>query len=268
MNEHFVPDGISARDSAVSAANIEFPSRYISGSDRSLVFFVGAGASIAGHTGMPSSPSLLFQLLFQMLSHSAMFDSELSDLSIILKDICWRIGFEITLNDFWQICGKATSQLFQAFGELETNCVPNRVHTFIAYWLSTGGTVITTNYDRLIEQQWSKTDSQIQSRYKATGSNSFTGWMQELNEGHTYSKSTVHWMNQRVVWVHWNMLVHDWQVFGRTSSREWSRLGRFALSAAAEWTQTFRRSYMMNLPTETVHLPSFGCTMKDRHPSG
>jgi hypothetical protein len=188
MNKHLLVDGISMGDRSISEANIDLLSSYISESDRSLVFFVGAGASIAGNTGMPNTPSLLFQLLFQALSHSGRFTSELNELSNILKDVSWRIGFEITLNDFWQICGKATTQLYQAFGDLEKNCVPNRVHTFMAYWLSTGGTVITTNYDRLIEQQWGKTNSQIQCRYNATGTNSFAEWERELSRGGTLFK--------------------------------------------------------------------------------
>jgi len=188
MTRYLLADGVSIEDKSTSSANIDLLSPYIAGSDRSLVFFVGAGASIAGNTGMPSTPSLLFQLLFQALSHSGRFTSELNELSSILKDVSWRIGFEITLNDFWQIGGQATAQLYQAFSDLEKNCVPNRVHTFMAYWLSTGGTVVTTNYDRLIEQQWSKTDSPIQSRYNATGANSFAEWEREFEQGGTLFK--------------------------------------------------------------------------------
>jgi hypothetical protein len=188
MTKHFLADGISLKDRTISSANIDLLSPYISEDDRSPVFFIGAGASMAGNTGMPSTSSLLFQLLFQALSHSRRFTSELNEFSSILKEVGWRIGFEITLNDFWQICENATTQLYQAFGDLEKNCVPNRVHAFMAYWLSTGGTVITTNYDRLIEQQWGKTDSQIQSRYNATAPNSFTEWEQELKQGGTLFK--------------------------------------------------------------------------------
>lgn len=188
MNKHFFPDEVTIEDRCTSSTNMDLLSSFIAEGDRSLVFFVGAGASIAGNTGMPTTPSLLFQLLFQALSYSGTFTSELNDLLVILKNISWRIGFEITLNDFWQICGKASFQLYQAFSDLEKNCVPNRVHTFMAYWLSTGGTVITTNYDRLIEQQWEKTDSRFQSRYNTVGTNSFENWEQELNQGRTLFK--------------------------------------------------------------------------------
>ena len=183
MNKHYLAAEISNEDSFISSLNIDLLSPYLFEEDRSLVFFVGAGASIAGNTGMPSTPSLLFQLLVQALSYSGKLTSGLNELSTIIKDASSRIGFEITLNDFWQICGRATAEIYQAFRDLEKTCVPNRVHAFMAHWLSMGGTVITTNYDRLIEQEWSKTNSQIQSRYKATGTNSFIHWEQELNQG-------------------------------------------------------------------------------------
>ena len=188
MHQHIFADGISIEDKAISSANIDLLSSYISEANRSLVFFIGAGASIAGNTGMPSTPSLLFQLLLQALSQSRMFISEINELSVILKDCSSRIGFEITLNDFWQICEKAIFQLYEAFNDLEKSCVPNRVHTFMAYWLSTGGTVITTNYDRLIERQWAKTNSQIQNRYNTAGTNSIEKWEQELYQGSTLFK--------------------------------------------------------------------------------
>lgn len=188
MNKNLLADGISIEDQSISTANTRLLSPYISEGDRSLVFFVGAGASIAGNTGMPNIPSLLFQLLFQSLAQSARFTSELPELSNHLKDVSWRIGFEITLNDFWQSCQKATAQLYHAFADLEKNCAPNRVHTFMAYWLSTGGTVITTNYDRLIEQQWAKTDSGVQTRYHASGVNSFAEWAREMEKGGTLFK--------------------------------------------------------------------------------
>jgi hypothetical protein len=164
MNNHLLAAEISKEDSFISSVNIDLLFPYLFEEDRSLVFFVGAGASVAGNTGMPSTPSLLFQLLVQALSYSGKLTSELNELSIIIKDASSCIGFEITLNDFWQICGRVTAEIYQAFRDLEKSYVQNRVHAFMAHWLSMGSTVITTNYDRLIEQQWSKTNSQIRSR--------------------------------------------------------------------------------------------------------
>jgi hypothetical protein len=125
MNKHLLAAEISKEDRSISSANIDLLSPYLFEDDRSLVFFVGAGASIAGNTGMPSTPSLLFQLLVQALSYSGSFTSELNELSIIIKDVSSRIGFEITLNDFWQICGNATAQIYQAFSDLATWCRPS-----------------------------------------------------------------------------------------------------------------------------------------------
>lgn len=133
---------------------------------------------------MPSTPSLLHHLLVQALLHSGSFDPQDDALQATLKEISARIGFEITLNDFWQICRQATALLYESFADLERKCIPNRVHTFLAHWLATGGTVITTNYDRLIEREWAKLAGSIQSRYQEEeGSNSFAGWKEDLQKG-------------------------------------------------------------------------------------
>ncbi len=137
---------------------------------------------------MPSTPSLLYHLLLQALSASGKFDPQSDTLPATLKEISAHIGFEITLNDFWQICRQATALLYESFASVETKCVSNRVHAFLAYWLSTGGTVITTNYDRLIEREWVKTGRLIQSRYREAGSHSFVGWKEELVQGGTLFK--------------------------------------------------------------------------------
>ncbi len=69
--------GISESDSNVSAASIDRLHPYLTGSDRSLVFFIGAGASMAGNTGMPSTPTLLYQLFLDSLTYSGSFDREI-----------------------------------------------------------------------------------------------------------------------------------------------------------------------------------------------
>ena len=132
---------------------------------------------------MPSTPSLLNHLLLQALSFSGKFDLQSDTLPATLKEISARIGFEITLNDFWQICRQATALLYESFADVEKKCVPNRVHAFLAQWLFTGGTVITTNYDRLIEREWAKMGGSIQSRYRLGGSNSFMRWKDDLDRG-------------------------------------------------------------------------------------
>ena len=146
---------------------------YIKRTDRSLVFFVGAGASMAGNTGMPRTPNLIYQLLLDSLTYSEAFNDELESYKNTLKEISSKLGFEITLNDFWQICRGATASLYSAFTDLELLCKPNSVHTFMANWLATGGTVVTTNYDRLIEREWKNISSSTKSLYQENGSHSF-----------------------------------------------------------------------------------------------
>jgi hypothetical protein len=174
---------ISQADSLISSASINLLRPYFIGDDRSMVFFVGAGASTSGNTGMPSASSLLYHLLVQSLSVSKKFDIGQGNLRSILLRISSNIGFEITLNDFWQICGQATTHLYEAFADLEKLCTPNRVHTFMAYWLRTGGTVVTTNYDRMIERKWDNTSKLVQIRFNEKGSNSFIGWREDLHRG-------------------------------------------------------------------------------------
>ncbi len=174
---------ISKQDATTSALSIERLCSYIKGSDRSLVFFVGAGASYAGYTGLPSTPSLLYHLLLGALAGSGRFDLQHSALPTLLEKISSVLGFEITLNDFWQIRRHATSLIYSAFASAENKCNSNRVHKFMAYWLSTGGTVITTNYDRLIEREWAGRGKDIQSRYQEIGFNSFADWQDDLSQG-------------------------------------------------------------------------------------
>lgn len=175
-------------DYRVSSESLDRLQQLIRDDKRSLVFFVGAGASIAGNTGMPSTPALLYHLLLQALSASGKFDLQINDMSAVLKEISSAIGFEITLNDFWQICRQATASLYEDFASLETRCLPNQVHAFLAYWLATKGTVITTNYDRLIEREWGKFGGIVQSRYHDNGANAFTDWKQDLEQGGTLFK--------------------------------------------------------------------------------
>lgn len=179
---------ISTTDRETSLENIELLRNHLAGGDRSLVFFVGAGASMAGNTGIPSTPSLLDQLLSQSLITGGKFDPGTDVVFAAIQEISTTIGFEITLNDFWQICRQATALIYHSFGELETRCEPNNVHAFLARWLISGGSVVTTNYDRLIERAWSKAGGKIQSRYSDTGASPFAGWREGLLHGGTLFK--------------------------------------------------------------------------------
>lgn len=183
MDNGILSVDISQQDALVSSASIEQLRSYLTEGERSVVFFVGAGASAAGNTQMPTTPALLRQILMDSLNRSGGFSAESNGLADHIGETSYRIGFEITLNDFWQICRQATTLLYTAFAELEEKCTPNFVHTFLAYWLSTGGIVLTTNYDRLIEREWVKVEQGINVRYQEVGSNSFANWQEDLKRG-------------------------------------------------------------------------------------
>lgn len=170
-------------DAEVSNASIDQLKQYIVEPDRSLVFFVGAGASMAGSTGMPSTPSLIYQLLWDSLVFSGAFDSEAETYERALGEISPVLGFEITLNDFWQICHEATASIYTSFAELEGKCTPNQVHAFLAHWLATKGTVVTTNYDRLIEREWEKISRSTKSLFGEHAPNPYATWREDLQHG-------------------------------------------------------------------------------------
>jgi hypothetical protein len=183
MNERILSPEVSPQDTVISLASIERLRPYLVGDNCSLVFFIGAGASAAGSTRMPTTPTLLQQVLLDALMRSGEFNIESSGLADLLKDASYHIGFEITLNDFWQICRGAITSLYASFAEFEQRCRPNRVHSFLAYWLSIGGVVLTTNYDCLIEREWLRIDQHISVRYQEEGPNSFENWREDLQRG-------------------------------------------------------------------------------------
>ena len=172
---------ISFHDRQVSLASIERLIPYLAGRDRSLVFFVGAGASSAGHTRLPATPRLLQQLLTEALaSVGLVIDSELRH---TIQSVSRVIGFEITLNDLWEICGDKLYLIFKALGEAEQKAAPNSVHRFLAHWLDSGGIVLTTNYDRLIEREWRRIGGTVKVRYDEHGLFGFDQWKDDLRKG-------------------------------------------------------------------------------------
>jgi len=87
MSEGILSTSISAQDALISTKSIELLRSLIFEKEHSLVFFVGAGASIAGNTGMPSTPSLLYHLLSQSISSLGSVDFEEEVLSATLAQI-------------------------------------------------------------------------------------------------------------------------------------------------------------------------------------
>lgn len=183
MFEEILNRQISSQDRIRSISSLAQLRPYIVEKARSLVFFVGAGASSAGNTGMPSTQALLHQLLLDALVRSGKFDRDDVSLKSAITRAVASLGFEITLNDLWQICREAIALFFESFATLEKTCLPNRAHAFLAYWLSSGGTVLTTNYDRLIEAEWIGRGQAIRMRFKEAGENSFETWEKDLARG-------------------------------------------------------------------------------------
>lgn len=175
---------ISEQDAKVSLSSLRRLRPYITGNERSMVFFIGAGASSAGATGMPGAQALINRLLVDALNYSVINQQNRDKILPALQEVSWRIGFEITLNEFWQICRDNVVKIFEALANLEKQCNTNNVHKFLAYWLTSGGTVLTTNYDCLIEKEGNQSfDESIPSRYRETGHDSFDHWREDLNQG-------------------------------------------------------------------------------------
>lgn len=181
------PD-ISQTDEIVSLESFDLLRPYIFGDDRSLIFFVGAGASSAGDTKMPTTQALLQQILLDAIKQSGEFDNNYINVIDIIRESVNLLGFEITLNDFWQICGKTITLLYEAFAKIDARCATNFVHAFLAHWLSTGGIVLTTNYDLLIEREWLDINQDIDIRYQENGSYSFSNWSEDLERGNCLFK--------------------------------------------------------------------------------
>ncbi len=182
LAEILSPD-ISQTDESVSSESMDLLRPYITGDDRSLIFFVGAGASSAGGTQMPTTQAFLQQILLDAFKQSEKYDNNYKDVINIIRENINLLGFEITLNDLWQICGKTITLLYSAFAKIDERCATNCVHAFLAHWLSTGGIVLTTNYDLLIEREWHDINDNIDVRYQDKGSNSFSSWSKDLERG-------------------------------------------------------------------------------------
>lgn len=176
---------LNADDRRVSVETLRLLARELDGPKRDLVFFVGAGASAAGNTGMPVAPEVLRQL---MLAAAQRLDqSQVGDAGQAIRDAidtaAWSVGFEKTLDRLRAIEPACLPELYQAWAVHEAGCHANHVHRFLAHWLETGGCVVTTNYDRLIERCFRDGEMQTKVRYSETGHRSFADWPHLLAAG-------------------------------------------------------------------------------------
>jgi hypothetical protein len=143
-----------------------------------LVFFVGNGiSSVASGLSVPD----LTAALVASASAKAGLDPPRLDGA--------GIGFEVRLNDLWQICNEAVAGFFRYFASLEAAAPPQASHRVLASWLSRGGVVVTTNYDSLIERAVREQgDPGILVRYdardqRANSPSGFETWREDLDRG-------------------------------------------------------------------------------------
>ncbi len=184
MSDAILSPFLSEADRVVCLRTLNVLRSLVTDKSRQLVFFVGAG--ISANTGMPLVFELLEALLMDALKRSAPDKADNDTLlSNAIKRASQELGFEITLNDLWQICPGAIVQFFHSLASFEGNrCSPNHVHKFLASWITTGGVVLTTNYDRLIERAASNRVKDLLVRYtESAGPASFEHWKGDLLQG-------------------------------------------------------------------------------------
>ena len=184
MPDDILSSNLLEMDREVCLSTLNLLHSLVTDEQQQLVFFVGAG--ISANTGMPLVPDLLESLLMSALSKSAP-DKAHSDASLAnaIKQASQMLGFEITLNSLWNSCPDFIKQIFYSLAEFEENwCFPNHAHLFLTNWLARGGTVLTTNYDRLIERAAADEAKDLLIRYtEAVGHASFEHWREDLLQG-------------------------------------------------------------------------------------
>jgi len=135
--------------------------------DRSLVFFVGAGVSRAEPTRCPVASELLEVVFAQILLRLGQDGDANSDsptgqrlarlseeAANALPSVARRVGLEATLGELRQIWEPAFRRVLQTWADLSRTLPFNPSHEALAAWMREGGTVITTNYDCFIEEAY------------------------------------------------------------------------------------------------------------------
>jgi NAD-dependent SIR2 family protein deacetylase len=172
---------LSDEDFLLSSNSLNALETYLEQSARDLVFWVGAGVSTAGATGLPGSGALIRTLLAAGLRHATkLSDFIYQQIHGHLSDAAAQLGFEETLDQLWFIHEPAIPHLFQQFLMLEETSHSNNMHLALAHWLALGGTVITTNYDRLIERA---APSPVSVRFRDMPPRHFVEWQSDLVKG-------------------------------------------------------------------------------------
>ncbi len=90
------------------------------------------------------------------------------------------VGFEMVLNDLWQICQPAVPAFLDHLREFDAAATPSLAHAFLGQWLDAGHSVITTNYDRLIERTW---EGRTRFDRDAADDTGFAEWERDVQRG-------------------------------------------------------------------------------------
>lgn len=149
-------------------------SRLVSSPASGLVFFVGAGISAGAHR-IPLTAELIRKLLETTIAAGPRLRDLIPHLPAMGK-----VGFEMVLNDLRQICPEAVSEFLNWLGGLDNAVRPNLAHSFLSAWVARGGSVITTNYDRLIERTG---DCTVRFDRDAVDEAGFSRWVDDLEAG-------------------------------------------------------------------------------------
>lgn len=138
---------------------------------------------MAGESRMPPTLNLIRDLLGDAIARSEL-DAERPEnhFQNVIHSVTHQLGFEVTLSDLLQICPTALRAFYAHLAEIDHQCTPNRIHELLAYWLETGGTVVTTNYDTLIERAGSRSSRPPIVRYRTSG-DGFSEWRSDLDDG-------------------------------------------------------------------------------------
>jgi hypothetical protein len=198
--QDILPAGlVNAADRQICLRSLRLLRKYLL--DRSLVFFVGAGVSGASPTSYPVATELL-RVLFEELvarleqegsSHRAL--PRLNELCTQTRDALQHMarsaGLEITLNDLRHTWAPGFYRFVDQCAGLGAGRPYNASHRALARWLAQGGTVVTTNYDSLIEEAYFQLRGHrpevrywtLDSHRSATPDATFDAWRDDLRKG-------------------------------------------------------------------------------------
>lgn len=175
MGDHSsIPEGRSSADAERSEQNLVELASLAARPDSRLVFFVGAGVS-TGTSQFPPTRALMAGLVEEAISRSP----KLRGLSPVVPDLS-KVGFEMVLNDLWQICQPAVGRFIEHLRAIDEAATPSLAHAFLGEWLAAGRLVMTTNYDRLIERTW---DGPVRFDREGGNDSSFATWEKDLGSG-------------------------------------------------------------------------------------